>query len=593
MDIVISPTVVLLERPSAVRPGSDTCEGAVEPPVDEIAHRVEVQRFGQRNHLVAEIGPVGTLRQVVVTLKEHGVLAASIGRLGRGSRRDAIQPDLEVASAHAERFSMAVPGSIECADPQPPSFTARDYLTSSSIGHDRIRGIARPRLPRSTGRRTPSTHPSARRFDHGTALAEKVLRRTAGGRLDSDSMPAEYPLIDARCPGQRFRGKPIAPEPGFALWSSARPSGPGSAQREPTLGRPLFPNSIEPGCVVMDGSHRTGWPDPPILLSSHPQASVLSVGLHYGQIAFEGLRVRSRLSDGMLEVFRADLHWERLTRSMARLSMPVIDRPTFDVALGTLLEGISGRSPRGAEEFLYIRPLVVAMDSDWSMGGSESFRFYLLAGWTREAFSRIPRVVARVEANQRRAWPGGTGDVKIPGNYGIALAAQQRAREVGAHTVLWLDPSDRSVEEFSSMNALFLDDRGQLWAPPPGMTILDGVTRRSILELAGDAGIAIREAPLRWPDLSHRTLGPSGTLLATGTAAGLVVIDEVRERSRNREDWSWKSSPPDKHLADLRELTDACFRRDSRPDWWVDATQLVDGAKVVLKDVGSPDADSC
>lgn len=336
----------------------------------------------------------------------------------------------------------------------------------------------------------------------------------------------------------------------------------------------MFPKSFEPVSVVMEGTLREGWRDPPMLRTGVPEIPVHAVGLHYGQIAFEGLRARIRA--GRAEVFRADLHWERLSRSMSRLSMPPVDRPMFDMALATLLAEIDGQP--ADDEFLYVRPLVLAVDPDWSMGGAETFRLYLLAGRTREAFDRIHRVVAMVVADRRRTWPDGTGDVKVPANYGPAFAAQRSARRVGAHTVLWLDPQHRGIEEFTSMNAVFVDHLGVLHAPAPGSTVLDGITRRCVVELAKDASIEVDEDPLVWPDPTAHPEGLRGALLATGTAAGLAVIDEVREVSPSGDVLSWRSMLTDGRLSELRELTRACFRDDARPAWWASADDLGRGA---------------
>lgn len=333
----------------------------------------------------------------------------------------------------------------------------------------------------------------------------------------------------------------------------------------------MFPKSFEPVSVVMDGSLQRGWCEPPIATFDTPEIPVQAVGLHYGQIAFEGLR--ARVVDGRAEVFRADLHWERLCRSMARLAMPPIERPMFERALADLLVQITP-DDANADEFLYVRPLVVALDSDWSMSGSQTFRLHVRAGWTREAFSRTPSVVALIEAQHRRTWPGGTGDVKIPANYGPAFASQHRARDAGAHTVLWLDPQSRHVEEFTSMNALLVDDGGVLRAPAPSSTVLDGVTRRSIVDLAATAGIPVDEAPLRWPDPERGEDGPRGALLATGTAAGMSIVDEVREQPAGGGVHTWRSSSGHEHLVQLRELLDSCFWGDARPEWWSSTDQL-------------------
>lgn len=332
----------------------------------------------------------------------------------------------------------------------------------------------------------------------------------------------------------------------------------------------MFPRAFEAIAVTLDGTRSDGWADDPEMLPGPPSIPVVAVGLHYGQIAFEGMR--ARVLEGRGAAFRPGLHWERLSRSMSRLAIPPIDRPRFDRTLAALLAAIDPRVADPAE-FLYLRPLVVAMDPDWSMSGSETFRLVLMAGWTREAFDRAPRVVAFAEARRRRTWPGGTGDVKVPANYGPAFATQQRATEVGAHTVLWLDPAERWVEEFTSMNALVVDDDGVLHAPAPGSTVLDGVTRRSVLEIAREAGIGVSESPMRWPAPSERPADVTGTLLATGTAAGLAVVDEVRELSPEGELVRWTSERGES-VATLQDLVRACYWGDARRDWWFTADRL-------------------
>lgn len=129
------------------------------------------------------------------------------------------------------------------------------------------------------------------------------------------------------------------------------------------------------------------------------------------------------------------------------------------------------------------------------------------------------------------------------------------------------------------MNALFVDDVGLLCAPEPGSTVLDGVTRRSIIELARDAGVSVSEAPMLWSDPSDGPGGRQGALLATSTAAGMVVVDEVREKSPSGKVWSWQSSPKNEVLVELRELADSCFWGNGRPEWWADSDQLLRGAQ--------------
>jgi branched-chain amino acid aminotransferase len=185
----------------------------------------------------------------------------------------------------------------------------------------------------------------------------------------------------------------------------------------------------------------------------------------------------------------------------------------------------------------------------------------------------VPRIVAKVEADRRRAWPGGTGDVKVPSNYAATVVAERQARGDGAHLVLWLDPADRRVEEFSSSSALLVDGEGRLIAPPPSSTVLDGVTRRSVVELATEAGTEVRQDPFVWPDPSAADAGPDGTMLAAGTAAGLVVVDEVVEGRRDRRT-TWRSSASP--IADeLRRRLRSAHRGEVRPGWTMGEDELL------------------
>ncbi len=333
----------------------------------------------------------------------------------------------------------------------------------------------------------------------------------------------------------------------------------------------MFPNSIEQLTVSADGSLRGGWSEPTLVPTEQASVPGTAVGLHYGQIAFEGMRARR--IDGVSSVFRPDLHWHRLCRSMERLSMPVLDQGTFIRSIRMLLEAIDTDGTDATEgapelaEFIYLRPIALAVDKDWSMGGAQRYRLFVFAGPANDAFQGLDRVVARVEAVRRRAWPGGTGDIKVPANYGPAFATQRLARRMGAHTVLWLDPLDRSIEEFSSMNVLFLDTEEVLWAPPPGPTVLDGVTRRSVVELARVSGFTVRESPVRWPDpKSDEPL--RGTLFAAGTASGMAVVHEVREEGPDGELHTWRSSPSTS-LRELQVMVEACYGGATCPEWWV------------------------
>lgn len=331
----------------------------------------------------------------------------------------------------------------------------------------------------------------------------------------------------------------------------------------------MFPSTFAPVSVAVDcidgswGSVRT--------LDESATLSLRAVGLHYGQVAFEGLRAVP--VSGQLHVFRPDLHHRRLARSLERLSMPVVPGPVLGGAIAALLRRVTVPEDLGPDWFLYLRPLVLAVDEDWSMSGGRRFELRVLAGWTAPAFHDVPEVRAMVDTGGRRALAGTTGVVKVPANYGSAMSAQRRARSVGAYTVLWLTPGSRVVEEFTSMNALVVVD-GVLHAPAPSAEVLDGVIRRSVLELAGEAGVETSDEPVVWqaPDRSD---GRASALLATATAVGMVAVDHVAEVRDDGTVHAWRAEPgPAAELAELLRLVDDALLGRRSEQWWVDARTL-------------------
>lgn len=332
----------------------------------------------------------------------------------------------------------------------------------------------------------------------------------------------------------------------------------------------MFPNSFAPVSVVLEWSNGT-WGAPEVL-REHPTISLRAVGLHYGQIAFEGLRAAP--ADGRLRAFRPDLHHRRLARSLERLSMPAVPGEAFGAALSSLLEATAVPPDLEPGSFLYLRPLMVAVDEDWSMSGAERFELHVLAGWTLPAFHGLPRVRARVDTTDRRAMSGASGVVKVPANYGSAMVAQRRAQAIGAHTVLWISPASRAIEEFTSMNALAVTSDGVLHAPPPGAGVLDGVVRRTVLELAATAGVAVKHDSVPWPAPDE----PSGrivALLASATAAGLVGVDGVKEVDAAGDIHTWRpASTRREEVVELGHLVDAVLGGAQAEAWWADAPTL-------------------
>lgn len=331
----------------------------------------------------------------------------------------------------------------------------------------------------------------------------------------------------------------------------------------------MFPNSFAPVSVALT-SEGGDW-GPPVVLDEAPVLPIRAVGLHYGQVAFEALRAAP--VDGRLQVFRPELHHRRLARSLARLSMPPVPGATFGAALGRLLESLVVPPALEPGSFLYLRPLVVGVDEDWSMSGSVRFELHVLAGWTQPAFHGVPRVRARVEVADRRALAGPGGIVKVPANYGSSMTAQHRAQAIGAHTVLWLAPGSRTVEEFTSMNALVLTDRDVLHAPAPGAGVLDGVVRRSVLELAARAGLTVTEAPVAWPT-PEESAGRIAGLFASATAAGLVPVAGVKEVDADGRVHTWRPASGSDAADALQRIVGGVLGGSEPGPWWADPATL-------------------
>ncbi|GHB27636.1 glutamate-5-semialdehyde dehydrogenase [Streptomyces chryseus] len=233
------------------------------------------------------------------------------------------------------------------------------------------------------------------------------------------------------------------------------------------------------------------------------------VGLHYGQVVFEGLKAYRR-EHGAVAVFRPVDHAARLRRSATRLAIPPLPEETFLKAVDLLVSADQECLPDEPGLSLYLRPLLFASEANLALRPARSYTFLLIAFVNGGFFSDRPEpVTVFISRDYTRATPGGTGNVKFAGNYAPAYPAQEQARQAGCHQVVWLDPVERRwVEELGGMNLFFVRGSGptaELLAPPAVGTLLPGVTRDSLLRLSGRLGLTVREEPVsveQWKALS-------------------------------------------------------------------------------------------
>ncbi len=254
---------------------------------------------------------------------------------------------------------------------------------------------------------------------------------------------------------------------------------------------------------------------------------------HYGQTIFEGMKA-FRTVDDRVHIFRVDKHYERLVRTAERMSMPVVSPELFHEGLRRLVELEKNWVPAQAGGALYLRPFQIATDARLSVKVSDTYRFAIVCSPTGSYFSRPVRV--KVERSYVRAARGGTGYAKCGGNYGGALYPTELARAEGYDQVLWTDGRDHEYIEESGMMNVFLVIGNSLVTPPLTDTILDGVTRDSLLVLGADLGLRVEERPISVEELRD---GLKSRWVSEAFGAGTAaVVSPIRAIGIDGEDYT-------------------------------------------------------
>lgn len=255
-------------------------------------------------------------------------------------------------------------------------------------------------------------------------------------------------------------------------------------------------------------------------LALDPAAKVL----HYAQSCFEGLKAY-RCGSGV-GLFRPERNAQRMAHSARRLCMPPVPESLFLDAVRTVAAHCATLIPGNSGESLYIRPFLMGTQPDLSVTASRDYEFYVIASPSEAYHAGSMRLW--VEREDSRAAVGGTGDAKVGGNYAASLLSIARLKERGYDQSLWLNPGNRhSIDELSGMNFFAVMD-GSLHTPALNGSILEGVTRDSMLTLARDMGLEVHEREMDIDDLL--ALVASGTCseaFACGTAAIVSPISEL------------------------------------------------------------------
>lgn len=256
---------------------------------------------------------------------------------------------------------------------------------------------------------------------------------------------------------------------------------------------------------------------------------------HYSQEIFEGLKA-FRTHDGRIVSFRPEENAKRMNRSATRLCMPEIPVPVFLDALKELVELDKEWVPDLPGTSLYIRPTMISTESFLGVKPSDEYLFYIILSPVGPYFKDgFKPVSIFVEEEMVRASIGGVGDTKTGGNYAASLLAGQKAKKLGFSQVLWLDAKEHKyVEEVGAMNICFVYG-DKLVTPALNGSILPGITRKSVLELAQNMGYEIEEGTLHIDDvLQDIEKGKITEVFGCGTAA---VISPVGLLHYNGKDY--------------------------------------------------------
>ncbi len=302
------------------------------------------------------------------------------------------------------------------------------------------------------------------------------------------------------------------------------------SERAARLIDPGFGKVFTDHMVTIRYSDDKGWHDakvgPRAPLTLDPATAVL----HYAQEIFEGLKAY-RLADGGMALFRPEQNARRFQRSAKRLAMPELPEEMFLQACKQLVEVDKDWFPPVDGGSIYLRPFMIASEVFLGVKPSAEYLFMVIASAAGNYFkSGTPAISIWVSEQYTRAAPGGTGAAKCGGNYAASLVAQSEAIKQGCDQVVFLDAAEhRWVEELGGMNLFFLFDDGSMITPPADGTILEGITRDSVLTLAREQGLNVREE--RYAIDQWQADAESGRLVeafACGTAAVITPVGKVQ-----------------------------------------------------------------
>ncbi|NHM05640.1 branched-chain amino acid aminotransferase [Flavobacterium sp. CYK-4] len=274
-------------------------------------------------------------------------------------------------------------------------------------------------------------------------------------------------------------------------------------------------------CDYENGQWNNPRIEPLELIATHPAA----MALHYGQAIFEGLKATLGKDDTPL-LFRPDQNAKRLNFSADRMGMPAFPEAMFLEALKRFVAIEKNWIPTAEGTALYLRPFMYADEAFIGMRAATKYKFIIFASPSGPFFSKPIKLWA--ETQYIRAANGGTGEAKAAGNYAAAIRPTEMAKAKGYDQVLWLDARDfEYVQEVGTMN-IFFKIAGKFITPNLNGSVLNGVTRLSVIDLLRDKGFEVTERPISMKEIVEAF--ENGTLeeaFGAGTAVSIAPVEEI------------------------------------------------------------------
>lgn len=267
------------------------------------------------------------------------------------------------------------------------------------------------------------------------------------------------------------------------------------------------------------------WQQPEILPFGNLSLSPATTFFHYGQAIFEGVKAYKN-PQGNPIIFRPQDNWKRMNRSAKRMAMPEIPEELFIEGLRALVDLDRDWIPSAEGTSLYLRPFMIALDEFIGVKPAEKFMFLIITSPAGPYYAKPVSIY--VQDKYVRAFPGGIGFTKAAGNYGASMYPTQQIRQMGYDQILWTDGYEHKyVQEIGTMNVFFVIG-DKVITPNTGDTILEGVTRDSVITLLREKGVTVEERPISIDEIEEAyKAGQLKEAFGTGTAASIAPIAEL------------------------------------------------------------------